>query len=192
VKLSFRGLCAAKRFLHQGANVVIVDLNTSKAESDPELLPFIEAGAVVFQLANVTKEEDVAAYNAKALERYGRVDITVLSAGICHEVSEWIHLPLKTVQKSFDVNVRGGAVRKLACGKTHLSKVWLGIKHGAKAMLRDLSPNADRNFVLLSSVAGLGGRPKLACGFVQNIKFRADRRACFIAPIRLPNGLSEV
>jgi NAD(P)-dependent dehydrogenase (short-subunit alcohol dehydrogenase family) len=102
------GLATAKRFLAEGARVFIVDLHTSKAENDPELAHYVASKRVAFYEADVTKEDAVIAYNAKALATFDRVDTIVLSAGVCQNLAEWKDVSEKVYDSQFGVNVRGG------------------------------------------------------------------------------------
>ena len=69
------GLAAAERMLESGAKVLIADY----ADAGQEVADKIGAS---FIKVDVSKEEDVKAAVAKAVEEFGKVDIVVASAGI--------------------------------------------------------------------------------------------------------------
>lgn len=69
------GLASAKEFIANGAKVMIADYNEKGAEIAKEI------GASFIQ-GDVSLEDDVASMIDKTVEEYGRLDITVASAGI--------------------------------------------------------------------------------------------------------------
>lgn len=69
------GLASAKEFIANGAKVMIADYNEKGAEIAKEI------GASFIQ-GDVSLEDDVASMIDKTVEEFGRLDITVASAGI--------------------------------------------------------------------------------------------------------------
>src|SRR5689334_11037880 len=75
------GLATVKRFLEEGANVVIGDLDDKRgAELVDELAP--GEGRVTYVHTNVTDKDEVDALFKAAKDTYGSVDIAFNNAGI--------------------------------------------------------------------------------------------------------------
>jgi NAD(P)-dependent dehydrogenase (short-subunit alcohol dehydrogenase family) len=133
------GKASALRFLHEGAFVVVGDLN---AVNRDQLL--VEAAALGFvdrvraTNANVALESDVAALIDQAMESFGRLDVMFNNAGIGGAFGVITEVTVEDWDETFAVLVRG---------------VFLGVKHATRAMLRnDVGPNINT-----ASVAGISG-----------------------------------
>jgi len=128
------GKASVKVFVREGAKVVAGDI--SGAERDTAA----EVGERVLPVhCDVTKEADVEAMVAAALEQFGRVDAVLNVAGIADGCM------LGDVTKDFydrimDVDLRG---------------VMFGMKHAVRAMLK----SGGGSIVNWSSVGGLNGAP---------------------------------
>ena len=72
------GEATARRLSEEGASVVAVDWTADAVEAVAGSLP----GQAVAVSADVSLEEDVERYMQSALERFGRVDLLHLNAGI--------------------------------------------------------------------------------------------------------------
>ncbi len=72
------GLAIAETFVSEGAKVVLADLNTELMEAAEK--KFGDACATI--QTNVTKEADVVKAVALAVERFGKLDVAVNSAGL--------------------------------------------------------------------------------------------------------------
>jgi NAD(P)-dependent dehydrogenase (short-subunit alcohol dehydrogenase family) len=119
-------------FVREGAKVVAADV--SGAEKDTA----VELGAGVLPVhCDVTKEADVEAVFAAALEEFGRVDAVLNVAGI-GGVEPLADITMESYDKTLDVDLRG---------------VLLGVKHGVRALRR----TGGGAIVNWSSVGGLGG-----------------------------------
>ncbi len=75
------GQVAALRFCVEGANVVVVDLDGAKAQATVDLISAAGGTAIAVQ-ADVSNEDDVAAFVARCVERFGRLDIIFNNVGI--------------------------------------------------------------------------------------------------------------
>src|SRR3546814_16388948 len=74
------GAATARKFLDEGAKVVLVDLNEETLQKS---VADLDAGDRVASVAaDVTKSDDVAAYVRFALDTYGKIDIFFNNAGI--------------------------------------------------------------------------------------------------------------
>jgi len=74
------GKAIAKRFLHEGAGVLICDLEPERLEAAREELAAI--GTVQSEVVNVTSREEVERMVDRAKEEFGRIDILANNAGI--------------------------------------------------------------------------------------------------------------
>jgi len=126
------GKASVKVFVREGAKVVAGDF--SGAERDTAA----EVGADVLPVhCDVTKESDVEAMMAAAIEQFGRVDAVLNVAGIADGCMLG-DLPMDLYDKIMNVDLRG---------------VMLGMKHGIRAMLK----SGGGSIVNWSSVGGLNG-----------------------------------
>jgi NAD(P)-dependent dehydrogenase (short-subunit alcohol dehydrogenase family) len=133
------GAAAARRFVQEGARVVLVDLdvaalNRLAAEFGPD------AACVV---GNVAEDATSPAYVTAALERWGRLDVALLNAGIEGAVASIPDLPMATFDQVWAVNVRS---------------VWLGLA----AVMPAMKAAGGGSVVITSSTAGLRGSARMA------------------------------
>lgn len=134
------GIATARRFVEEGAQVLLVDLDESRllqTQTD------IASHALSTVAADVTREEDVRRYVETAVQRYGGIDIFINNAGIEGEVSRIPDYSVATFDKVIAVNVRG---------------VWLGLKY----VIPEMAKRNGGSIVVTSSVAGLKGTPGLS------------------------------
>ncbi len=110
------GLATAERFVDEGASVVLFDVNAALLD---EVASKLGEGVCATVAGDVTSEDDVAALVHTAVERFGRLDLSVNSAGVGgfapiieHPVEEW--------DRVVDICLKG---------------VFLSIKHEAKQMV---------------------------------------------------------
>ena len=95
------GAATARRFAAEGASVVVVDLNG-------------DAGSAVaaeidgyFAAADVSDADQIAAAVGAARERFGRLDIAHLNAGVGERGVDVAELDVDTFDRAFGVNVAG-------------------------------------------------------------------------------------
>lgn len=133
------GKVTAKRFLDEGASVVLVDLfEDALAEAKKEL-----GDKVLTVQADVSKEEDVQKYVDKTVEQFGKIDIFFNNAGIEGKVAPITEQKVEDFDKVIAVNVRG---------------VFLGLQKVLPVMIKQ----ASGSIINTSSVAGLGGSPNVS------------------------------
>ncbi|MBO0903793.1 SDR family NAD(P)-dependent oxidoreductase [Jiella sonneratiae] len=117
------GYAVARRFLHDGAKVVIADsdekANTVAAE---ELADFGEVLAVG---CNVAERLDVHNLLAAALDRFGDVDILVNNAGIVNKAN-FLDLDEADFSRVLDVNLKGAFLCGQAVARHLVDKVKRG------------------------------------------------------------------
>src|SRR5687767_10439951 len=121
---------SAKVFVREGAKVVAADISGAEKDTAAEL-----GDGVLPVHCDVTDEGDVAALFAAALEEFGRVDAVLNVAGI-GKATPIAELDMADYDAIMDVDLRG---------------VLLGMKHGARAMLK----TGGGSIVNWSSVGGL-------------------------------------
>ena len=134
------GRATALRFLEEGASVVVADLNDATGKEFLESASQAgHAARVRFARTDVAEEADVASMIDLAVRDFGRLDVVFNNAGIGGAFGPVTNLEVEDWDFTFAVLVRG---------------VFLGIKHGARAMRRQGSGGSIIN---TASVAGLSG-----------------------------------
>jgi NAD(P)-dependent dehydrogenase (short-subunit alcohol dehydrogenase family) len=131
------GLATVRRFLAEGARVVIADLNE---ESGAAALDELAAGdGVRFERVDVAAEDDVARAVDAAVRAFGQLDVVFNNAGVGGAFGAITDLEVEDWDYTFAVDVRG---------------VFLGIKHGARQMIEQ---GWGGSIINTASVAGLSG-----------------------------------
>ena len=129
------GLATVERYVTEGANVVVADMNTKAGEEVAARL----GDAVRFTRTDVSVEDDVAAAIELATETFGRLDVMFNNAGIGGAFGPITEIEADDWDTTFAVLVRG---------------VFLGTKHAARVMISQGDGGAIIN---TASIAGLGG-----------------------------------
>lgn len=127
------GLATARRFLDEGARVVMLDIDGAKLEEAVARLP---QDRVLVQVGDTADKATASAAVKAAVERFGALHILVNNAGVAAEGDI-----LKTSEEDFD--------RVLAVNVA-------GYFHMAKAAMPELVKTRG-SIVMTSSVSGLGG-----------------------------------
>jgi NAD(P)-dependent dehydrogenase (short-subunit alcohol dehydrogenase family) len=136
------GRATALAFAREGARVLLCDLDADAGRAVAREIG--EAGGDArFRRADVTREDDVAALVAAAVEAFGRLDCAVNNAGITGTGGPLASLSLDDFRRVIDVN---------------LVSVFLCMKHELPVMQRQ----ASGAIVNLASGAGLIAVPFLA------------------------------
>jgi NAD(P)-dependent dehydrogenase (short-subunit alcohol dehydrogenase family) len=131
------GLAATKRFVAEGARVMMVDLRDRDLEKAAQGLDPARVGTLA---ADVTQVADTRRYVAAAARRFGGIDIMLCNAGIEGVVANILDYPVEVFDKVLSVNVRG---------------VWLGLKYG----IPQLRKRGKGSIVITASTAGIKGSP---------------------------------
>lgn len=97
------GRASAQRLASEGAHVVAVDVNLEAVQATVEALP-TESIAL---RADISQEADVDAYVDAAVERFGRIDVHHLNAGIFGSFASLPDLSVDDFDRVMNVNVRG-------------------------------------------------------------------------------------
>ncbi len=137
------GAATVKQFLAAGADVVIGDMNK---EAGQQLVTELAADGykdkVRFQSVNVADEAEVIALVEVAETEFGGLDVIFNNAGIGGAIGPITELEVDHWDQTFAVMSRG---------------VFLGIKHGAKAMQRTGRGGSIINTGSIAALSGKGG-----------------------------------
>ncbi len=139
------GLATARRFLTEGAHVLIGDYNE---EAAAEALGMLEtegfAEGVRSCRTDVADEADVEALVGTALSVFGRIDIMFNNAGIGGAIGPVVETDVEHWDATFAILTRG---------------VFLGVKHAARVMIGQ----GGGSIINTASIAGLSnGVPPIA------------------------------
>ena len=135
------GEATAKRFLEEGASVMLVGRSAEKLKATRERLT-VETGLADF-VADAADEKATAAAVAAAVSTFGGVDILIANAG-----TEGHFAPIEdlTVTEFEDVL------------RTNVIGVWLSMKYCVEPM----KERGGGSMIALSSIAGMIGSPTMA------------------------------
>lgn len=126
------GAGTARLFVHEGASVVISDIQDAKGEQLARDL----GPSAVYQHADVTREPDVKALVELAQDKFGRLDFMFNNAGFVRGCPSILEVSLEDYEVHMAVLMRG---------------VFLGVKHAGTIMKQQRSGS----IVNTASVAGL-------------------------------------
>jgi NAD(P)-dependent dehydrogenase (short-subunit alcohol dehydrogenase family) len=129
------GAGAARRLADEGAAVVLVDRDGAGAEELSRSL----AGESLVVEADVSREEDVVRYMDTAVERFGRIDLYHLNAGIAGNLAFLPDATADEFDRVLAVNVRG---------------VFLGLREAFRQYARQDGAGA---IVTTASICSFGG-----------------------------------
>jgi dihydroanticapsin dehydrogenase len=135
------GKAIAERLAEEGGNVICVDVNGAAAIATAEGIHKASGTAEAFT-ADVSDPDQVNAFVARCIERFGRIDVLVNNAGVnipgvFHEV------PDAVIDKTLNVNVKG-------------------VMYGCRAAIPHMLSTGGGSIVNISSVNGLVSEPFLA------------------------------
>lgn len=133
------GFAIARRYISEGARVVLGDLNLEATEAAAAELGGADVAAAV--RCDVTNAAEVDALVATAVDRFGRLDIMVNNAGITRDATL-----RKMTEEQFDQVI-----------SVHLKGTWNGLKSAA-AVMRENNRGAIVNMSSISGKVGLVGQ----------------------------------
>jgi len=96
------GAAIARSYAHEGAKVVIADLNEAGAQA---VAAEIGAAALAIK-CDVTRRADIDTAVAATLEKFGAIDIVVNNAGYTHKNQPVLNVDEATYDRVFAVNVK--------------------------------------------------------------------------------------
>jgi NAD(P)-dependent dehydrogenase (short-subunit alcohol dehydrogenase family) len=131
------GRATAIRFAGEGAAVVIADLNREGGEAAVRDCKE-NGGNAVFQLTDVSSEENIKSAVDRAIKEFGRLDIMYNNAGLGGAVGPLEKTSAEHWDRSFSILLRA---------------VFLGIKHAVPEMRK----TGGGSIISTASIAGLRG-----------------------------------
>jgi NAD(P)-dependent dehydrogenase (short-subunit alcohol dehydrogenase family) len=135
------GEATAKRFLEEGASVMLVGRSADKLEKTCERLG--ANGKLECSVAEAADEKATAAAIEAAIEKFGGVDVLLANAG-----TEGNFAPIENLtMEEFEMVLR-----------TNVIGVWLSMKYAVEPMKR----RGGGSMIALSSIAGMIGSPTMA------------------------------
>lgn len=135
------GRACAERFLAEGASVAICDVSGGELEATAEALGHAER--LIAVECDVTRRSDVERLVARAVDRFGRLDIMLNNAGIARS-QDFLDITDQDFDDVLGVNLRGS---------------FLGVQVAAKKMIEQGGNGVILN---MSSINALLANPKLA------------------------------
>ena len=113
------GLATVKKFVQEGAKVVISDIDEEQLNRTAVELG--AAGRVLVQRADVAKKSDVVQLIEAAVRHFGRLDIMVNNAGIA-PVVDFLDVTEELLGRVLDVNLKGAFYGTQAAGRQMISQ----------------------------------------------------------------------
>lgn len=113
------GRATAERFLSEGAAVVIADVNADRLDATAREIG--SADTVLSVVTDVARREDVEALVAKAVDRFGRLDIMVNNAGIC-PIIPFLDVTEETYDRVLGVNLKGAFLGTQAAARQMIAQ----------------------------------------------------------------------
>ncbi|WP_439133396.1 SDR family NAD(P)-dependent oxidoreductase [Pseudomaricurvus sp.] len=129
----------AADFSSRGAKLVLGDVNEEGVEAVAATL----SGPAIAMKCDVAIEAECQAMVEAATEIYGKLDIAVNNAGVGQGFMAFTEITDEITDRQFDINVKG-------------------VMYGMKHQLRVMKDQGDGVILNVSSMAGLGGAPKIA------------------------------
>ena len=127
------GFATAKRFIAEGATVILTGTNPETLEAARSELG--DKAQII--PSDASKEQDVKGLFEQVEKEHGRIDVLFLNAGIAR-FAPWEQHSVEDFDRQFAINVRGP---------------WLAIKHGIPAL------NDGASVIATTSVANQMGTP---------------------------------
>jgi 3-oxoacyl-[acyl-carrier protein] reductase len=109
------GLAYAKRFLDEGAKVVVAEINEERAESAMKQLAGL--GPAVFVPTDISDEQSATACAAATVAEFGTIDILINNAALYYDIDN-ARNDFDYLRKVFDVNLHGAWLMSRACAPT--------------------------------------------------------------------------
>jgi len=131
------GFETARRFLDEGASVLIGDFNAEAGAAAADRLGREgHEGRIAFLRTDVTREAEVEALMSQAIARFGGLDVVFNNAGIVGAIGPIVETNVEHWDATFAVMTRG---------------VFLGVKHAARIMMA----RGGGSIINTASIAGM-------------------------------------
>jgi len=139
------GRATVMRFLADGAKVVVADLNDKNGAETLAVAKRLGHGErIAFVRCDVSREADVQSVVAEAEQRFGRLDVAYLNAGVGGAFGPIAETTVEDWDYTFAVLTRA---------------IFLGMKHASLAMKKH-GPNGEKRggvILVTASIAGMVG-----------------------------------
>jgi NAD(P)-dependent dehydrogenase (short-subunit alcohol dehydrogenase family) len=116
------GEACAKRFAHEGARLMLIDLDEPKVEGVASAL-CADGHEAAWMRADVSQTADVDSAIAAAVARFGRIDILVNNAGITH-AAEFLELAEKDFDRVLAVNLKSMFLFSQGVARQMIRQTW--------------------------------------------------------------------
>jgi len=133
------GLAYARRFLDEGARVVVAEINPERAE---RAMATLDAGdRATFVRTDIADEDSARACAAAAVEAFGTIDILVNNAALYYDIDNADN-SLAYLRRVFDVNLHGAWIMTRAVAPTMVANRYGRIinQSSGAAYLYNLTP----------------------------------------------------
>jgi 3-hydroxybutyrate dehydrogenase len=159
------GEAIARRYIGEGANVAIADLNLDEAKATADKLSKMGPGKAMAIAMNVTDEDQVNKGVAQVVAAWKTVDILISNAGIqiVHPIEEF---PFSDWKKLLSIHLDGAFLTTKAC-IPHMYKkgsgavIYMGSVHSKEASpLKSAYVTAKHGLLGLARVVAKEGGPK--------------------------------
>lgn len=115
------GLAYARRFLDEGARVVVAEIDETRAKAGMDAVE--GHGEVVFVRTDISDEDSTKACARATIERFGTIDVLVNNAALYYDIDNTDN-SYAYLQKVFSVNLHGAWLMARACAPTMVEKRW--------------------------------------------------------------------
>jgi glucose 1-dehydrogenase len=123
------GAACARRFAHEGAAVMLVDIDAAQGAALAQALRD-EHHDAAFVRADVSRKAEVDAAVAATVARFGRIDILVNNAGITH-AAEFLELEERDFDRVIAVNLKSMFLMSQAVARAMVKQPWPDKRGGA-------------------------------------------------------------
>jgi 3-oxoacyl-[acyl-carrier protein] reductase len=115
------GLAYAKRFLEEGAKVVVAEIMEDRAKSAMEQLE--KLGDAAFVQTDISDEQSTQACAAKTKDQFGGIDILINNAALYFDIDNERN-DYEYLQMVFSVNLHGAWLMARACAPAMAEQRW--------------------------------------------------------------------
>jgi len=130
------GLAVGERLAAEGAQISVWDISAPALES-------LGSGFAHKVLVDQSDEEAVAKATAATMQRFGAIDVLVVSAGITGPVTPLVEYPSDDWRRVMDVNVNGAFYVNRAVAPHMVAKQYGRIVNVASVAAKEGNPNAS-------------------------------------------------
>jgi len=115
------GLAYAKRFLDEGAKVVVAEINEERAAK--AMTGLDGRGDAIFVQTDISNEESALDCASKAKDHFGTIDVLINNAALYYDIDNERN-DYEYLQKVFSVNLHGAWLMARACAPTMVEQSW--------------------------------------------------------------------